>query len=124
MKLAQGEYIALEKIESTYGTIPAIAQVFVHGDSLQAFVIAVIVPDPVQLASIVTEVTGKNVSATDEDALRKACLDERVNRHYLSLCSKAARKKGLKGYASYLLFSSCLLTSICMTDTNLSSAST
>jgi len=34
-KLAQGEYIAPEKIENIYIRSDAVAQVFVHGDSLQ-----------------------------------------------------------------------------------------
>ncbi|CAL9707474.1 unnamed protein product [Knipowitschia caucasica] len=44
-KLAQGEYIAPEKIENIYTRSDALAQVYVHGDSLQASLVAVVVPD-------------------------------------------------------------------------------
>ncbi|GCB77143.1 hypothetical protein scyTo_0019968, partial [Scyliorhinus torazame] len=45
-KLAQGEYIAPEKIENIYVRSEPVAQVFVHGDSLQAFLVGIIIPDP------------------------------------------------------------------------------
>jgi long-chain acyl-CoA synthetase len=44
-KLSQGEYIAPEKLENIYAQCPVIAQIFVYGDSLQNFLVGVIVPD-------------------------------------------------------------------------------
>ncbi|XP_074865408.1 long-chain-fatty-acid--CoA ligase 6 [Carettochelys insculpta] len=44
-KLAQGEYIVPEKIENIYIRSEPIAQIYVHGDSLQAFLVGIVVPD-------------------------------------------------------------------------------
>jgi long-chain acyl-CoA synthetase len=45
-KMAQGEYIAPEKLENVYIQCPLIQQIFVHGDSLESFLLAVIVLEP------------------------------------------------------------------------------
>ncbi|KAF9532324.1 hypothetical protein CPB83DRAFT_847650 [Crepidotus variabilis] len=98
MKLAQGEYVALEKIENTYTALPIIAQIYIHGDSLQSFLVAVIIPDPVQLSSIASKVLGKRISPTDASALAAACEDPAINKHVMSILINNARQNGLKGF--------------------------
>ncbi|KDR81465.1 hypothetical protein GALMADRAFT_239413 [Galerina marginata CBS 339.88] len=98
MKLAQGEYVALEKIENVYSSTPLAAQLYVHGDGLQSYLIAVLVPDPVQLAGVASSVIGKKISPEDFAALDAACNDERVNAHILAILTKIAKQNGLKGF--------------------------
>lgn len=46
-KLAQGEYITPEKIENNYlSSFPLVQQLYVHGDSLQTFLLAVVGVEP------------------------------------------------------------------------------
>ena len=97
MKLAQGEYVALEKIENLYNTHPVVAQLYVHGDSLQSYLIAIVIPDPVQLSNIASTVTGKKIAADDTPALAAACQNEQVAASVLSILTKVATQNGLKG---------------------------
>jgi long-chain acyl-CoA synthetase len=54
-KLVQGEYIAAEKLENIYINSPFITQIMVYGDSLQAYLIAIAVPDEVYLKKWASE---------------------------------------------------------------------
>ncbi|KAJ7261335.1 hypothetical protein B0H12DRAFT_1106331 [Mycena haematopus] len=100
MKLAQGEYVALENIENTYSTCPVVMQIYIHGDSLQSFLVGVVVPDPVQLANIVSTLDGKKVTADDTAALAAACKDPRVNKHIMNMLTQESKKAELKGFES------------------------
>jgi long-chain acyl-CoA synthetase len=99
MKLAQGEYVALEKIENLYNGAPIVGQLYVHGDSLQAFLVAVVIPDPVQLAALASATTGVKVDPADRAALEKAIKDPKINAAILAILTKEAKRNGLKGYA-------------------------
>lgn len=100
MKLAQGEYVALENIESIYGGSALVAQLYVHGDSLQSYLIGVAVPDPVQFAALVSRVRGKPVSPDDVAALGEATKDPQIVTAFLAELQKQAKKHQLKGYVS------------------------
>ena len=98
MKLSQGEYVALEKVEGVYITNPLLAQIFVHGDSLQPYLIAVIVPDPVQFAALCSKVTGEKISDSDTARLQALCAEPRINQAVLSVLDGVGKKAGLKGF--------------------------
>lgn len=44
IKLAQGEFVAVSRLEALYSTSPLIRQIFVYGNSERSFLLAVIVP--------------------------------------------------------------------------------
>lgn len=97
MKLAQGEYVAIERIESLYSASPVTAQLYVHGDSLQSYLIGVVIPDPVQLAGIASKVFGTKVTPEDTAVLVKATQDPAIKKAIFAELHKEATKNGLRG---------------------------
>uniref|UniRef100_A0A8C1MIV7 Long-chain-fatty-acid--CoA ligase n=1 Tax=Cyprinus carpio TaxID=7962 RepID=A0A8C1MIV7_CYPCA len=75
-KLAQGEYISPEKIESIYIRSEPVSQLYVHGDSLQV----IIVPDPEVLPSWAQKkgFVGCYDELCGNKELKKAILDDMV----------------------------------------------
>lgn len=104
MKLAQGEYVALEKIENLFSSNPLIAQIYVHGDSLQSYLLAVVIPDPILLAGIASRILGRKITPEDQTGLAEAIRDSRVNAHVLGELTKDGQKYGLKGYVAIYIF--------------------
>ncbi len=98
MKLAQGEYVAIERVEGLYSASPVVAQLFVYGDSLQSYLLAVVVPDPAQLATIASRALGKRVTPENLQALEDAVRHPKVSDRILKELSKEAKKAELKGY--------------------------
>ncbi len=52
LKLSQGEFVAVSKLEAAYGGHPSIRQIFVYGNSARSYVLAVIVPTDDVLAGV------------------------------------------------------------------------
>ena len=44
LKLSQGEFVTVSKLEAAYGGHPSIRQIFVYGNSARSYLLAVIVP--------------------------------------------------------------------------------
>jgi hypothetical protein len=100
MKLSQGEYVALERIENVYSACPVVQQIYVHGDSSQSYLLAVVIPDPVVLARLASKVWKKPVSETDLRMLNEAVKDEKVVKAVLDMLTKDGARYGLKGHVT------------------------
>lgn len=96
-KLAQGEYIAPEKIEAVYARCPYINQIMVHGESLMSCLICLIVPDERNLMKWAQkqELVGEDGSGMTfaevikEPAVKKVILDSIL---------QLGKKAGLKSF--------------------------
>uniref|UniRef100_A0A3P9MMW2 Long-chain-fatty-acid--CoA ligase n=1 Tax=Oryzias latipes TaxID=8090 RepID=A0A3P9MMW2_ORYLA len=91
-KLAQGEYIAPEKIENIYTRSDAVAQLFVHGDSLQACLVAVVVPDPEFLSGWAERKLGL------QGSYKELCGNEKVKAAILEDMIRLGKEGGLKSF--------------------------
>jgi len=90
-KLAQGEYVAAEYIESIYTKNKFVQQIFVYGDSFQSCLVAVIIPDAEVL---VPWSVGKNLP----EGLPQLCQDETVKEMILKDLGLTAKEGKLQGF--------------------------
>merc|ERR1712113_970855 len=93
-KLAQGEYIRPEYIENVYKMSPYITNVFVYGDSLNTFLVGIVVPD----FEVITEwakANGLNEIAEDYKAL---CANAKVLNLIRVSMETVAKEEELTGF--------------------------
>jgi fatty acid CoA ligase FadD9 len=79
IKLSQGEFVAVSKLEAAYSTSPYVRQIFLYGSSEQPFLLAVIVPNQ----GAVAEAAGTDTHALIAESLQRIAADARLNAYEL-----------------------------------------
>jgi fatty acid CoA ligase FadD9 len=74
LKLSQGEFVTVSKLEAAYGGHPSVRQIFVYGNSARSYLLAVIVPTDDALASVGGDVVA--VKPLLSDALQSVAREE------------------------------------------------
>ncbi|ESN97284.1 hypothetical protein HELRODRAFT_114357 [Helobdella robusta] len=99
-KLAQGEYVAPEKIENIYAMSPLICQVFVDGNSLQFCPLAVVVPDEDALKRLAERDsrTSKTICPIKICNMEQFCKNEEIRKMIHADMLQRGKKAGLKGF--------------------------
>jgi long-chain acyl-CoA synthetase len=94
-KLAQGEYVAAEKIENAYSKCKYVGQLFVYGDSLKSSLVGVVVPD-VEVAKMWAQEHGlEGEEATKAKILENAEYQKDV-REDMERVAKEAQLRGFE----------------------------
>ncbi|RLM58989.1 long chain acyl-CoA synthetase 2 [Panicum miliaceum] len=90
-KLSQGEYVAVEVVESAYMQSPLVASVWVYGNSFESFLVAVVVPERQALE----EWAATNNKAGD---FAELCNDPKARGYIQDELNKTGKKLGLRGF--------------------------
>ncbi|XP_042495245.1 probable CoA ligase CCL6 isoform X2 [Macadamia integrifolia] len=90
-KLSQGEYIAVENIESIYGQCPLVTSIWVYGNSFESFLVAVVVPErkAVEDWAAIHNETGD---------FKSLCTDPKARKYILDELNKTGQKHNLRGF--------------------------
>ncbi|XP_052138963.1 long chain acyl-CoA synthetase 6, peroxisomal-like [Oryza glaberrima] len=91
-KLAQGEYIAPEKIENVYAKCKFIAQSFIYGDSLNSSLVAVVAVEPDVLKAWAAS------EGIQHEDLRQLCADPRARSAVLAEMVSIGKEAQLRGF--------------------------
>ncbi|KAF9352452.1 hypothetical protein BGX26_009738 [Mortierella sp. AD094] len=98
-KLAQGEYIAPEKIENVLGArCNLVQQIYVHGDSLESTLVTVVIPEPETFLPFANGIAGTNVAIGDVEGISKLCKDPKIIDGVAKELEKAGKAGALRGF--------------------------
>ena len=99
LKLAQGEYISPERIENVYlANSNILATAYVHGDSTQAFLVAIFGIDPATFAPYCSNILKRTIEPTDIESIKAAAKDPRVRKAVLKDLDKIGKKNKFNSF--------------------------
>ncbi|CAJ0757068.1 3955_t:CDS:10 [Entrophospora sp. SA101] len=85
-------------IENVYLNCNMILQIYVHGDSLRDYLVAIIVPDPETFIPWANQLTGENISVGDDEGLERLINYPSVNKAFLKEMHKLGTHFRLRGF--------------------------
>lgn len=98
-KLAQGEYVAPEKIELVLSRSLFVGQIFVYGDSIQSYLVAVIVPDEEVVKKWARDVLLDSSEDNNQlPSMADLCKNEQLAGEILSDIKRLSLSSGLTGF--------------------------
>ncbi|XP_072974428.1 probable CoA ligase CCL6 [Typha angustifolia] len=90
-KLSQGEYVAVEILESAYMQCPLVTSVWVYGNSFESFLVSVVVPER---KSLEDWAAANNLIGSFEEL----CKSPKARKYVLDELNSTGRKQELKGF--------------------------
>ena len=94
-KLQQGEYVAPEKLENKLAKCKYIEQVFVYGDSLQTYLVGILVP---KAKDVIEFLKSKGIENVSKDNYKDYFEDEDLIKDILKEIDNYSRHNDIKGF--------------------------
>nr|KAJ3411433.1 long-chain fatty acid-CoA ligase [Polyrhizophydium stewartii] len=95
VKLSNGEYVAIEKLESQYKTSAFVANICIYADSLEAFVVGIVVPIEKELRTLAKSLSLFNTAQHEPD-FAELCAHPEIIKKVLEDIRSAGRRANFK----------------------------
>ncbi|KAI1717755.1 AMP-binding enzyme domain-containing protein [Ditylenchus destructor] len=93
-KLAQGEYVAPEKIENIYLRSKYVSQCFIYGESLKNYLVGIVIPDP----ETVPDAALMELSTEGSRSLEDLCRNTKIKKFILDDMVSIGKNAGLHSF--------------------------
>ena len=91
-KLAQGEYVASEKVENSYLTSKYVAEAFLYGDSLKSYCVSIVVPHKGAILHLAQELN------LGEQTFEQLCENKEIKTRVLADMNKKAKDAKINSF--------------------------